>query len=349
MIEHPVVIREMFADEGETLRKKAKEALTPLEGLSVRKPNEAVVATIDNEIVGAFFLKVFTGKNNLKIGYLEQAFISKAHRGRGVGSKMYKEAIEKLKAENCEVISAIVTDDNVASWGLLKRHGFSKISFWQMIKLFGFFHSLLLCFRTSFGFAVGMNFWLSRSIKDEKSISEILSFLLGNTLFFTSFLLLRNVIMNDFQTQRIYAAFLALVVLMMSGFIGCLFSKDGWKFQLTRGGLFISGILMLFGIFFPLLGRWYPIDYKNTLSKKEKLGKQAAIAWGIQLVVFAICSQWLQELMVISILNNILTVFLFFHILAFYPLGYFGGQRVLEWNKYVYGILVLLTLFFIGY
>ena len=62
MIEHSVVIREMFADEGETLRKKPKEALTPLEGLSVRKPNEAVVATIDNEIVGAFFLKVFTGK-----------------------------------------------------------------------------------------------------------------------------------------------------------------------------------------------------------------------------------------------------------------------------------------------
>lgn len=337
-----ITIRDMVPEEKRALHKVAVKSFSPLEALGAifTTPKQAVVATVNDDIAGGMYWKVFKGREGRKIGYLELGFVSKAYRGKGIGGMVYPAAMQKLKDEGCDTIVSMVTDDNASSWGLLQRHGYSKATFIDMLREFGLVTSLSLWIGTFFCFTFGYNFWISKPVKEQKSLPEMGTFLLLNLFI----MLIHSILFlpeNGFNMTSLYAGFIVMAMGILSGGIGCLISGEQWQFGLTRGGFLLPPFI---GNFFPILGRWYPKEYQNTIQQKKAMGLQATIEWLIlllfymSLLFFAGDGELQQRLIPFS------STILFLRIIPISPLGHFGGERVFSWNKTVYILLVIATL-----
>ncbi|MDL2235683.1 GNAT family N-acetyltransferase [Christensenellaceae bacterium OttesenSCG-928-L17] len=338
-----VVLREMLPEEGKALYKAALKSFSPVEAMGASVPKHAVVAAVSGEIAGSVFLTTFRGRNGQKIGYLNLGFIQKAYRGRGIGKQLYAYAVEKLKAEGCDVVTAMVKDDNVASWSLLERQGFSMIGLVALFRTFGFATGLLLWLKTLLCISCGMNFWVSETCKPAKSLSELFSFLSVNLGFILLYALLISKNTGRALSVSLPAGLIALVASILFGYIGTLLCGGTWRFGLTRGGLLISSAIMLSGSFFPLLGRWYPAVWENTAAQKTQLGIQAACEWGLLLLFYHITFFFMGGALQTSILQN-LHGLLLFRVIAVFPFAHFGGARVWRWNKATFALFAAATL-----
>ena len=338
-----MILRDMLPDEGKTLYKTAIKAFSPIEALGASVPKKAIVATVDDEIAGAMFLKVFHGKEGRKIGYLDLAFTAKAHRGQGIGKMFYPAAVNKLKEEGCDIITAMVKDDNVASWGLLERQGFTSPGFLDLIREFGLGTSLMLWFKTMLCIASGMNFWWSKPTKAVKSSVEIVNYLVLNLFAVLVHSVLIAVRYGGFTPINLFASLLVMSIGILAGYSGTLFDSENWRFGLTRGGLAITVLLMACGTFFPILGRWYPVKYQKTAEQKNALGRQAACEWGILLGIYILLTLLNVDNVLLNRIQQYISIFLVYRIIAIYPVVHFGGGRVFDWNKVVFIILAVIT------
>ncbi|MDL2234693.1 GNAT family N-acetyltransferase [Christensenellaceae bacterium OttesenSCG-928-L17] len=338
-----VVLRDMVPGEEKVLYKAALKSFSPVEALGASVPKRAVVATVDGEIAGAMFLAAFNGRGGQKIGYLSLGFIKKAYRGRGIGKQLFTAAVENQKTEGCNVITAMVKDDNVASWSLLERQGFSMPGFVAFFHEFGLTTGFMLWLKTLFCISCGMNFWVSKKIKPVKSFPEMLSYLSINLFFILLCELLASVKTDEAMAIPLLGGLIVLSASILFGYIGSLLSGGTWRFGLTRGGILISGALMLLGTFFPLLGRWYPADWQNTASQKKALGMQAACEWGLLLLFYGITLLFIGGTLQTQILQN-LYVLLLFRVVAVFPFEHFGGGRVCRWSKSAFVLLSVGTL-----
>lgn len=339
-----IALRDMRPEEGKTLLRLARKAFSPIEALGASEPRQAVVATVDGEIAGAMFLKIFTARDGRKIGYLDLGFTLKEYRGRGIGKLFYPAAVKKLEAEGCDIICAMVKDDNAASWGLLARQGFSSPGYLALLREFGWRAGLMLWLKTVFCIACGMNFWMSRPLGQAKSFPEMGAFLLVNMLFVllrTGYAALRG------SASAPYIPLAGLLVLaagLLAGYLGTLLGGGKWRFGLTRGGLLISGPLLLLGTFFPVLGRWYPASFENSPAQKSALGRQAACEWALLLGLYVLLAVSGAQGALRGLLLQYLPVLLYCRVAAVYPFEHFGGARVFRWNKLTYVLLSAVTI-----
>ena len=337
-----VLIREMVPGEEKELYRMAKRSFTPVERLGASKPQMALVATVSGEVAGGLFLKVFKGHRGRKIGYFDLAFVNREFRGKGAGSLLYAAGKQKLLAEGCDIVTAMVRDDNVASWGLLLKNGFSIASFARYFKLFGILDGLMLWLQTIVCFACGMDFWVSKQAEKLQTKKELPVFFLLNALLLVPWLV-RLLVSNPAQLLPAFGAMVCVMAAgVVAGGLGCLLAGRRWRFRLVRGGILLSLLLFTLGTFFPVLGRWYPARYEATPGFRRAMGVQATVEWCVYLLLFVAASLFFDGLFW-HVVRSGLFCLLLYHILAFYPLAHFGGGRVWAWNKGVYAVCALFS------
>lgn len=339
-----IIVRHMKDSEAAEVYKIGKRAFTGLESLFFGKPKLALVAVKDEKIVGAILYKFFQSGGK-KIGYVDYAFIAPDFHNQGVGGILYKAATECLWEQGCDMLTALVKDDNVGSWWLFLKNGFSRVSLPDMVRQFGFTGMLKHYFGTPFGFGIGMEYYVAlqtQACPSDKggSTKQVASYLLAN-LFLFFFILLHN-------HESIGAVFTAYIILLaggiMAGYAGTLFTKRKWCYRLTNGGLLTCILANFFGGVYPLIGNWYPEHYENTDGFRRDMGINALAGWIFVLALSALSVLGICQTVFSQYVGQIGSLFLLYRVMAFYPFESFGGRRVYCWKRRLHVLMAALSL-----
>lgn len=271
----------------------------------------------------------------------------------GIGKLLYQNGVERIKEKGYKMITAMVADDNVASWGLFQKQGFNRVSFIEMFSALRLKRGLVFWLRSLFAISCGLNLWINIPAKEHSTLSEIMTYLLLNVLLIMPFCISFGFINKQLSTPIFLASISVLFVSITFGYLGGTITKKQWRFELTRGGLAISLPLQLMGIFFPVFGRWYPVDFYKSEKNKQNLGIQTLIGW-VGLLIFSLISFIFRDKsFFLQWFNLYMAAMLFYHIIDIFLVAHFGGKRVLEWNKVAFLIIsvlsciqIMLTLFY---
>lgn len=338
-----VTIRKMEQSEARAVKKVAQRTFGIVERLFISRPKEAMVAVVDDKIVGGIIIKYIVSSGK-KIGYFDAAFIDPDYQGQGIGGKLYRETTKYLWEQDCDALSALVKDDNVGSWKGFLNNGFSQTTIGEGIRQLGFLPMLLQYFITPFCIGNGMEFYLAvkeQGVQPKKvqTGQQIMLYLLVNFL-----LMLFPSICNGFNFTTFMGAYLTLLVgSILCGYVGTLFSKRQWQFRLNSGGAALVALINMGGAY-PMIGNWYPKSYDNTKEFRRAMGINALFEWGF-LVCITILAWAIQgNCVFFRYLFQLGGTFLIYHMFIFYPFECFGGKRVYLWNKWLYVILTILSI-----
>lgn len=339
-----VVIRDMISGEEKKLLREARLAFvhSPMEQIAIANPKSALVVEVDGEIAGAMFLRVF-GVGEKKTGYLELGFVVKKFRGRGIGRLLYPAAIGRLTEMGCDVVSAMVIDDNIASWKSLENQGFGAPSLTEIVRTLGFTRAITIWLKTLLCAACGARFWMNIPVKERSSGQELLSFLWVNLVLFLPGLI-RLVTRPGQLIPTLLAYPSVLLAGALLGGIGCLVTRNAWRFSFPRGGALISLFLNTLGVVFPMVGRWYLKESQATAQCRRALGLQAAIEWIGLLLIFSLGAFLLKENAYFYHCAAISANLLVYRLIPFMPFGSFGGARVWAWSKIVFAAFAIVTI-----
>ena len=338
-----VVIREMKSDEANRVQQLGRKAFGIVEGLFIPRPKEAIVATIDDQIVGGIIVRYLVTKDK-KIGYFEDAFIDPDYQGQGIGSKLYKGTTEYLWSQGCDALSGLVKDDNVGSWQLFLNNQIKRTTFGEGVRKLGFVAMLKQYFMTPFFIANGMEFYLAVKGQETEEKKVKTSHQMSLYLLFNILLLLPALCLSTQSTITFIAAYLTLLVGgMIAGYLGTLLSKRKWKFRVNTCGGVMVALINLSGVY-PLCGNWYPEVYENTTSFKRDMGHQALCEWLFIIIITVISDIWGKDSQYIQGLVHMGEIFLIYRVLNFYPFEFFGAKRVYSWRKEAYFLLSLISL-----
>ena len=338
-----IIIRKIKSSEKKEVLKIARSSFSGIESLTVSNPNKAMVALIDNKIVGGIIYKIIKC-NQKKIAYISDAFVDKKYHNQGIGKKLYQETIEFLWEEKVDGITALVKDDNVASFKLLMDNGLKRVSFIEIIKNLGFINAIKHYFITPFFIAVGFDFYMvmkDNKVKEKSSINQLVLF------FFINLLLALPIWIGILTTNssifgNLFFAYLTiLIIFILTRYIGVLTTKEKWQFRINNGGMIINLIVNFLGFPYMINGNWYPEKYENTKEFKEKLARPELIKWFIFLFLpflYFTNSPYLKEVAQLSF------IYLIFFIIPFYPFNYFGGGRIYQYSKRIWAIALIVTL-----
>lgn len=336
-----LIIRNMQGHEAPEVEKLGRRAFVGLESLFVSKPRQALVALKDGRIAGAVQYKIFRSGTR-KIGYIDFAFVDPALHHQGIGGVLYRESIAFLWAQGCDALTAAVKDDNIGSWGLLVKNGFSRVSLPDMIKMFGFGGMLRHYFGTPFCIGVGMDYYVA--LRDGAcacgkggSAKQIAAYCGANLLLFLP-VLLRGA-NNWAAALAAYGVLLAGIVLC--GYIATRFSKRKWRFRLTNGGMLVYAVVNYFSGAYPVIGNWYPERYENTQDFRRDMGINALAGWVYVLVLSLIPLLGIGQSLFLRYIGQFGALLLLYRVLALYPFEAFGGMRVFRWSRRLYILMAV--------
>lgn len=339
-----MIVRQMEACEAAEVYKIGKRAFTGLEGIFLGRPRQALVAILEGRIVGAILYKFFyTGTK--KIGYIDYAFVDPAYHNQGIGGVLYQTTADFLWEQGCDALTAVVKDDNVGSWGLFLKNGFSRVSLSDMVGQFGFAGMLRQYFGTPLCVGIGMEYYVA--LRGQKcpsgkggSTKQIAAYFLAN-LFFFLLMLLRA----PKSTGAFFAAYLILLAGGMAvGYIGTLFSKRKWNYRLNNGGGLVCILANCFGSVFPMIGNWYPERYENTDGFRRDMGINGLMGWIFVLALSLFSVLEVSQTILSQYIGQIGALFLMYRVLAVYPFESFGGRRVYCWKRWLYVVMTVLSL-----
>ncbi|MCL2193196.1 MAG: GNAT family N-acetyltransferase [Treponema sp.] len=345
-----ITFRHMNPEEAADLKKLGRKSFGPLEALFVPTPKVALVAVMDEKIVGGFVYDLET-IDDKKIGIASFLFTDPAFHGQGIGKRLCEEGIRYLwEEEGCDALVTFVRDDNVASWGLFKKNGFVLASLPKLAKFLGLPGLAKLCTKTTFGlFAIGHDFYVAMRNEESTRLygkkdgpGQVAAYVLINMLFL---LLLFFVLSSQNIFYMMASGTLVLSGVVLAGYIGTLFSKRKWGFRFTNGGGLIYLIINLAARrFFPLIGNWYPLHYENTPRFKRDIAVNAIAVWVFLLGLVAAGVITYTPPVLLTYASGIASALLIYRCLPVAVFGSSGFWRVFKWNKIVLGLLVVASI-----
>ena len=343
-----LTFRSMNSGEAPELKKLAQKAFGPIEGLFVTKPETALVAVYDEKPVGGFMyqIEMIGGR---KIGFVSFLFTDPALQGQGIGKQLCGEGFRHLWEEGCDALVTFIRDDNVASWATFVKHGFVMASIPKMLSFFGLSELAKLYIKTKYGvFSIGHDFYIA--LRDEKSTSvfkkeggpgQIIAYILINTLLFLPFILRAQSVLSVITSSAFIFFGIAL-----AGYIGTVFSKQKWNFRFTSGGgLLYLAINAAPGIFFPLIGSWYPARYENTPVFRRDVAINVIAVWAFLLGITTADIFTGGFPLYLNYASQLATTLL---VLKCLPVPVFestGFGRVFKWNKLAFVLLASASIF----
>ena len=343
-----IMIRKMEPGESIQVKKLARKAFVGIERFFISTPKNTMVAVVDDKIVGGINIKIIES-NGKKIGYFDAAFIDPHYHGQGIGKMLYEATTKYLWESGCDALSALVKDDNVASWKLFENNGFCLTSFVEATKHLGFLTMMKQYFTTPFFISNGMEYYLvvkNQKVMPKKVISsrQIIWFILANFILMLTSMLTRSAM----QFSVFISSYLFLLsVGVITGYIGTCFSKRQWHFRVNSGGGVIVALINMIEIY-PLIGNWYPLQYENTKSFRKDMGITALCEWLFLLIITLISYVFGAEYLFLAYTYQIGSILLLYRILALYPFESFGGRRVYDWNKKIYLAMSIVTIIIFG-
>lgn len=338
-----VSVRKMEASEADRVKKIAKRAFSIVEGAFVGHPKEAMVAEIDDKIVGGIMIRYIVSGGK-KIGYFDAAFVDPNYHGQGVGSILYKETTKYLWAQGCDTLSAMVKDDNVGSWKLLLNNGFSLTTLSEGFRQLGFLPMLMQYFTTPCLISNGMEFYLANKEQTIRPKKVKTAQQIGLYMFINLILILFALAGGKSDFKMFFSAYAILLVGgVIFGYLGTLCSKRKWQFRLNSCGAIII-VLINIGGAFPMIGNWYPNTYENTDTFKRDMGLNALCEWLFMLCITIAAAIFQSQHILFQYLFQLGSAFLIFRVIAVYPFESFGGRRVYLWNKWLYAVLGILSI-----
>lgn len=342
-----LTVRKMEPNEAEAVQKIGKNCFVGFERLILHKPKKALLAICNDEITAAVMYRIITVNEIMKVGFIEFAFVKKEHQGRGIGNVLYEAVINLFNDMGCKSVTALVADDNVASWKIFENKGFKSISFIELYNNYGFPGSLKICYETMFAWAIGHKMWHTGVSGTSGELSNFIVFLtlnmfiiLPRLLYFRSF---KSILVWTFS---IYV-FILLPVVMSK--IASLFLKSKWRFEAIRGGFLTSLFVSMIGGSLPGVGRLYPLKYENSSKQIRQLGLIALIEWITILLLIVILSGFRLDYPILNMSIRLGKIFLFYHSVPFYPFASFGAGNIWKWNVFLSVLLLIISvlLFFL--
>lgn len=337
-----ISIREMEASEAKQVKKIGQQSFELVERLFLPTPKNALVAVIDDEIVGATTYRIFKVKKTQKIGYVETAFVRDGFSGQGVGNKLYSEITTHLKNKGCDTVTAIVRDDNIASWKLFQKNDFNIIKFSQMLKTFGFFGALSLWFKSVLCVAIGHHLWATVPHKKTSELGQLAFYILLNFFTFIPAFFFQSPSLEQFFIG--FSSVLALLlVAALGGMLVTLFTKEKWTFHVVRGGILISLIVSALGGVFPIIGRFYPQEYKSSPKFKRNMGIEGLFQWLFVLLLLIIAFILKDQYTIWKSIFSFGPSILLYHAIPIYPFECFGGKRIWDFSKILSIVTILIS------
>lgn len=344
-----VQVREMARGEEKQVLAIGRRAFDGFERLWISRPRLALVAVVEETIVGAVLYKLQQAGGK-KVGYVDYAFIDPAHDGKGYGGVLYREAVAHLWRLGVDAQTALVKDDNVGSWHLFEKNGFHIASLLELVKCFGLGGALSQYFGSPFCVGVGMRLYLAvgdgDQQADQRHTTEKGSGLIHLAVFFIVNALLMIIgksIWGSMAWMTSLALVLTLGITLLGAYLGTRFSTSRkWSFRFNNGGLLICAVISVFSAL-PMIGRFYPDRYEKTKPFHRDMGIVSLLTWGFLLVMTLVCQVLFQNADLPANMAMIGSLLLAYHCLPLYPFESFGGRRVFQWNKPVFGLMVLLS------
>lgn len=339
-----VIIRPMEKGEEKTVTKVGKKAFQFIEALFVGTPKKAMVAEYEGKIIGAIIYK-FLDTPKQQIVYIDEAFVDPDYHDMGVGKKLYTETFFYLQKWGCDVMTALVKDDNVASWKPFIENGFRRVTFSDAIKAIGIRGMFKQYFHTPFYIAVGMDFYMFYPekpvpFKQENSL-QLLHFLFANMLLALPMWILL-LLKNSALVLPYMSAYLTLLVLiLLTRYVGALWSGEKYHFRLNNGGGLLTAFLSYWGNLFPMNANWYPQTYRNTDEFRKKLALPELLKWIIFLFLPLLA---FTNNTYFNALASLSCVFLIFLIIPFYPFETYGAGRIYRYKKGLWLLTTVITI-----
>jgi len=334
----------MRPDEAQAAQKQARKAFGWLEVLFIPKPKQALVAVLDERIVGGFFYNVKTS-SGVTLGDPTFFFVDPALQGQGIGKQLCDAGIRHMwEQEGCDAVATFVRDDNVPSWGALVRNGFVRTSLPKMARALGFGSTAKLFFTTVYGIALGYDYYIAlpekaatRRYEKKSGAGQVGVYLLLHML-----LLAPALIFSEAGLSLAAAFGIVFAGNVLAGYLGTLFSqKRKWRFRQPGGGIFICFINAAFGIFFPMCGNWYPARYENTPRFRRDLALNSICSWLFLLAIYFAGFWLLGAYRVLTYAVQLSGILLILRCIPVPPFGPYGGWRVFRWNKAIFVLLAI--------
>lgn len=342
--------RKIRATDAAEIKSIISLAFNGIEKFFISKPEDGLVAVIDGKIVGATIVR-YICRNGHKIGYFDGAFIHPDYHGQGIGTVLYKATEDYLWEQGCTAQTAFVKDDNVASWKLLLNNSFSQISFTDGAKNLGLKTMLYFYFETVFFAASGMECYLKMKDtavhgKAVNSTRNIALYLLLNSLFLLLGCIgLQTWVGNDKNYFLYIAAFFTLLAAgVAASFVGTMFTKQKWHFRLNSGGALFSAMFGFLGGVYPMVGNWYPTNYKKTKQFTKDMALPAIFDWLSLAILTAVSCGFADGYLYFQYISSLGIVLLLYKSIYLYPFGAMGGARVYQWKKWGYLLMVGLSI-----
>ncbi|MCL2589225.1 MAG: GNAT family N-acetyltransferase [Oscillospiraceae bacterium] len=352
-----LIIRNMRPGETQASRKLAGRAFGFPERLLIPQPKEALIAEIDDEMVGGmyYYSKIVSGK---KLGYASFFFVGPAHKGKGIGGKLCKATTDLLWEQGCDLILTYVRDDNVPSWGAFENCGYVRTTFPEVAKTIGLAGAVRECVFSMFGIALGHDLYMAlpteiatKRAEKKDGLGQIALFLLLPFLFLAHGFLTADRNALPPAILGLLAIFLGLVVFAWLG--TRVSARRKWRFRLNNGGFawgpitLLSSFVPMFGIFVPMNGSWYPERYENTKAFWRDLAITSLFTWLPLLAAMAAVRLLPEPHQILREASGIVGMFLVLRCFPFSALGPYGGERVWRWNKAVWAVLAAAGLFLV--
>ena len=126
------------------------------------------------------------------------------------------------------------------------------------------------------------------------------------------------------------------VGIMLFTFVGTLFSKRRWKYQVTTGGGMLSIVGALLGAFIPIGGGFYPEKYENTPQLHRDMAITAFLPWLFLLALMPLFQT-------LGLNQIIVTILLIFRCIPWVSVN-MGTSRIFHRSKVLWLVMVLATI-----
>jgi len=359
-----LILREMEAGEARAVQSLGiRSFLRSLEGFFVTKPKTALVAEKDGKIVGGFLYAIET-RGAKKLGFVDFFFVEPAYAGQGIGRALCDEGVARLWAQGCDYLATFVRDDNVGSWAAFEKTGFARASLPKVAGALGLGGFVKTYLKHLYGLCTGCDLYFAArpdsqapasDYAKKTGISQLALHVLTNTMLVLIPALVAFAAAGAssaaFSVQQFSMVSLSLLIVFggaaVFGYIGALISRRKWRYRMPSGGLPLSFIFSVIGgMLYPVAGNWYPDRYENTPKFRKDMGISAILPWLYMIALLVAARQFGIELPILSTMPQIIiAVLLVFRCVPF-PHVNLGAVRVFRWNKVLYGVMVLASIFF---
>ena len=355
-----LILREMKPEEAKTIQSLGMRSfMRSMEGFYVPKPTTARVAEMDGKIVGGFIYGIETGVKS-KFGIIDFFFVEPKYAGQGIGSALCKEGVSYMWQEGCDYLATFVRDDNVGSWAAFEKTGFIRACLPKIASVLGLGGFLKLYVKHLYGLCAGCDIYFAKHHENPKPLSvyakktgfgQIALHVFVHTLLIL-FLFFRGMGegVDISETLLLLSTSILPSLLIIFGgvilfsYLGTLPTKRKWHYRMPTGGLLLSAVFCIFGLFLPMAGNWYPDRYENTAKFRMDMGLGAFLSW-LYLIWLLVVIKFFGD--AIPFLNSnvqvIVVILLIFRLIPF-PVVNLGSVRVYRWNKALYAVLAVASL-----